>query len=700
VRRLLFLALPLVSSPLAAQDMAGFARGSVAAQLQLEARLRAVPDTQSAQQHARTLAARPHVAGTPAQIATAEYVVRQMASWGLDTTRAEYEVYLPFSDSSVVEVIGDRRERLSLDEPRISSDPTTMTEPAFIAMNGYSGAGDVTAPVVYVNYGLPADYAALDSLGVSVAGKVVLARYGRSFRGIKPREAAARGALAVVLYSDPMDDGFLVDDVYPLGPMRNPDGVQRGSLFNGQGDPSTPGWPSLPGARRLAEEEMGIPKIPVIPIGYGNAGRIMSQLGGLSVPSGWQGGMGFRYHLGDDALRLRVAVWPQRGQRAYKRIQNTFGFIRGSEAPSELVIIGAHRDAWSPGAVDNVSGTVSVLEAARAWGKLLSEGVRPKRSLVFATWDAEEWGLVGAIEWAEQMADTLRSVAVAYINQDVTASGRMFSASGTASLHELVRDVTRTVTQPNDTVTVYRDWQRRTVTTARPEPALGDLGGGSDFMAFYNHLGIPSVAFGFGGPGGSYHSGYDTWTFMERFADPGYLAHRASAQLAAVLMARLANADVVPFDYGALGDYLGELVTRTRQEPGAAAISTSLDGLAGAASVLAQLGRRLAVVRNGALNDGRPAAAFVTSNGLLRQVERQLVHPEGLPGRPVLRNLVFASDRDNGYANVQFPAIVEALRDGDSARAEGAARDLATRVRAAAALVEQATSALGGRSGS
>lgn len=693
--RLLTLML-LIAPALISQDVPGFARSSIAAELQLEARLRAVPDTIWAQRHARTLAVRPHVAGTPAQVATADYVLRQMASWGLDTTRAEFEVYLPFHDSTIVEVIGpNRRERLSLDEPVIGADPTTR-EPAFAAMNGYSGAGDVTAPVVYVNYGLDADYAILDSLGISVAGKVVLARYGRSFRGIKPREAEKRGAIAVVLYSDPMDDGFLVGDVYPEGPMRNPDGVQRGSLFNGQGDPSTPGWPSTVGARRVPESEMGISRIPVVPIGYGNAGRIMAQLSGPSVPNGWQGGMGFRYHLGDGLVRVRVAVWPERGPRAYKRIQNTFGLIRGSELPGELVIIGGHRDAWSPGAVDNVSGTVSVLEAARAWGSALQSGVRPRRSLVFATWDAEEWGLIGAVEWAEHMADTLRRVAVAYINQDVAASGRMFSASGTASLHELMRDVTRSVVQPGDSVTVYRDWERRTVTSTQPEPALGDLGGGSDFMAFYNHLGIPSLAYGFGGPGGSYHSGYDTWTFMERFGDPGYLAHRAAAQISAVLMARLANAEVVPYNYGALGDHLVQLVERTRREPGADSISAALDGLSGAGSVLAQLGRRFIVVRNGALAAAHPAPQFTASNALLRQVERQLLYPEGLAGRPVLRNLVFASDRDNGYANVQFPMIVEALRDRDTARAAAAARDLATRVRAAAALVEQATNALPG----
>lgn len=680
----------LPAVPLGAQEYTGFSAASAARQATLEAVLGATPDTAMAARHARTLAARPHVAGTPAQRATADYVLQQMASWGLDTLRREYEVYLPFHDSTIVEVIGATRDRLVLSEPPIAGDPTT-SEPAFPAMNGYSGAGDVTAPVVYVNYGLAADYAMLDSLGISVQGKIVLARYGRAYRGIKPREAERRGAIGVILYSDPMDDGFLAGDVYPAGPMRNPDGVQRGSIFNGQGDPSTPGWASIAGARRLPEAERGLPRIPVVPIGYGNARRFLEQLGGPSVPNGWQGGLGFRYHIGDDRLRARVAVWPERGARAYKRIANTFGMIRGRSAPDDWVVVGAHRDAWSPGAVDNVSGVVSVLEAARAWSVAVARGMRPERTLVFATWDAEEWGLVGAVEFAEQMADSLSRQVVAYINQDVSASGPSFGAAGTASLHAVVHDVTRAVKQPGDSVSVYRDWERRTVTSQRPLPTIGDLGGGSDFLAFYNHLGIPSVGYGFGGPGGSYHSGYDTYTFMERFADPGYRSHRAAAAITALLMGRLANAEVVPYDHRALGQHLGTLVARIRTEPGADGIAAELDDLASATTLFARLGERFALRRNGALSAGHAAAAFATANATLRQVEPMLTDAAGLIDRPFMRNLVFATDRNDGYANVPLPGVVEALRDGDLTRAARAAKGIATRLRDAAALVERAT---------
>jgi N-acetylated-alpha-linked acidic dipeptidase len=693
--RLLLAALLTTIFPLAAQQITGFTPGSAVRQAALESRLLAIPDTAMAQRHARILAARPHVAGTPAQVATADYVLRQMASWGLDTARVRYRVYLPYHDSTIVDVILPAgRERLALDEPVLADDPTTGEEP-WPAMNGYSGAGDVTAPVIYLNYGLPSDYAALDSLGLSAAGKIVLARYGRSFRGIKAREAAANGAVGLMLYSDPMDDGFLVGEVYPDGPMRSPGGVQRGSLFLEQGDPSTPGWPSRDDARRIPASEMAVPSIPVVPIGYGNAKKFLGVLGGPSVPNNWQGGLGFRYHIGGGAeVRARVAVWPERGERAYKTIENTFGVIRGSEQPAEQVIIGAHRDAWTPGALDNVSGTISVLESARTWGELARAGLPPMRTLVFATWDAEEWGLIGSTEWVEENAEMLRESTVAYLNQDGIAGGRMFGAGGTASLGGLLHEVSQLVTQPGDSVSVYRDWERRTVTSTRPTPPVGDLGGGSDFMGFYNHIGIPAINFGFGGPGGSYHSNYDTWSFVERFADPGYFAHRAAAQVASLLLARFANAEVVPFEYGTLGAYLGTLVERTRGEAGAEAIGASLDEVGAAADLLARVGRRFALARNEALSARHPAAMFTESNRLLRGVERQLTDSAGLNGRPFLRNLVFASDRDDGYANVQFPSVVEALRDGDPEGARAASGVLAERIRLAASLVARATEAL------
>lgn len=688
------LLITLVAIPLRGQQPAGFAPRSVARQHELEAVLRAAPDTASAARHARMLAARPHVAGTPAQLATADYVLRAMASWGLDTARQEFEVYLPYHDSTIVELVAPRRERFVLEEPPIAGDPTT-SEPPFPAMNGYSGAGDVTAPVVYVNYGLAADYAVLDSLGVSVAGKVVLARYGRAFRGIKPREAERRGAAAVILYSDPLDDGFLVGEVYPDGPMRNPAGVQRGSILNGQGDPTTPGWPSLPGARRLAEGELGLPGIPVVPIGYGNARKILEALDGPSVPNAWQGGLGFRYHIGNDAVRVRVAVWPERGERAFKRIVNTFGSIRGATHPEQVVLVGGHRDSWSPGAVDNVSGVVSILEAARAWSVAVARGFRPERTLVFATWDAEEWGLIGAVEQSELHGETMVREVVAYINNDVTASGPNFGAAGTASLHHLVRDVARTLTQPGDTVTVYRAWQRRSSADRQAVPTLGDLGGGSDFVAFYNHLGIPSVSFGFGGPGGSYHSGYDTWSFVERFADPGYAFHRAAGMIGAVLMARLANAELLPHDFAALGAHLGELTVRVGRVGGADAITAELKAVADAADRLRRAGAAWDAARTAALRSGTSANVLARANAAILEVEPTLVSAAGLPGRPLMRNLVFATDRNDGYANVPFPGVVEALQDGDAARARAAARELAGAIEHAATLLDRAREALG-----
>ncbi len=689
---LLFLFAP--AALLGQQSFSGFTPAHSAAQRELESLLLAHPDPDTARAMMHRLAAGAHVAGTPAQQATASYVLTAMGRWGLDTSRATFEVYLPFHDSTIVEVVGSSRTRLDLTEPPLREDPTTAGAqwPAF---NGYSGAGDVTAPVVYVNYGLPTDYDQLAAMGVSVAGKVVIARYGRSFRGIKAREAEEHGAVGLILYSDPADDGFMIDEVYPAGPMRNPAGVQRGSLFNGEGDPSTPGRASLPGGARLPLEQMDVSRIPVVPIGYGNASRFLAAMGGSSVPAGWQGGLGYRYHLGDDALQARVAVWPETGDRALKTIVNTFGVLRGAVHPEQLVIVGAHRDAWGPGALDDVSGTISVLEAARAWAAAAAAGHRPDRTLVFATWDAEEWGLIGSTEWVEAHGDSLTTHAVAYINQDVVASGQAFSAGGTWSLQQLVRDVVARVPQPGDSGMVLDAWTRRTARGDRPGATLGDLGGGSDFVPFYNHLGVPSIEFGFGGRGGSYHSAYDTWTFAERFADPGYRSHVAAAQVVSLLMGRLANADVLPFEFGDLGGYLVDLVDRTRAEPGAEQITAALDDLASAAALFRDLGQRAALARNAGLAQGDMSAATAAhANQLLRGVERALLDPDGLPSRPFFRNLIFAADRDNGYANVQYPAIVEALRDGDPAGATRAAANLAARVRTAAGLLDQARATL------
>lgn len=694
----LLFVLPCLAGGVAAQGITGFSPASAARQAALETKLRSIPDTATSQEYTRALAARPHVAGSPEQKATADYVLKQMASWGLDTSRATFKVFLPYHDSTFVERVTPTHLRLSLNEPPVAGDPTTNL-PVWPAMNGTSGKGDVTAPLVYVNYGLPTDYATLEAQGVSVKGKIAIARYGRSFRGIKAREAESHGAVALLIYSDPQDDGFVRGAVYPEGPMRNPQEVQRGSIFNGNGDPTTPGWASTAKARRLPEDSLDIPHIPVVPIGYGNAELLMHDMGGAAVPDGWQGGMKFSYHVGDATVQARVAVYPERGARAMKNIYDTFGIIRGTEFPNEMIIVGGHRDAWGPGADDNVSGVVSVMEAARAWAGAVKAGMRPKRTLVFATWDAEEWGLVGSTEWVELMQDTLRLKAVAYLNQDESAAGRRFGAGGTASLQGFIREATKTVMQPGDTASIYSVWARggggRGGAPRGGEPAMGDLGGGSDFAGFYNFLGIPSIEFGFGGSSGWYHSAYDSYTAMEKFGDPGYLSHAAAGRLNAVLVGRLANAEVLPYNFSALGTMLGQLLPRAVRAPDDAALATEVAAVRDAAHRLELSGQRFEALRDSALAAVKGSdPRFAAANKILRTVEQKLTRPEGLAGRPFMRNLVFASDRDNGYANVPLPGVVEALRNHDLATARKELSDLSARIGAASAAVDAASGAL------
>ena len=649
-----------------------------------EQRLLAIPDTASVRRLSRDLAAVPHMAGTPAQAATRDYVLERMRSWGIDAWSKEYTVYLPQPDTVAAWVIAGPRARavrLSLAEPG--------TGPQVPPFNGYTGDGDVTAEVVYVNYGLIEDYKTLDSLGISVRGKIAVARYGRSFRGIKAREAQKRGAVGLIVYSDPQDDGFFRGDVYPKGPMRNADGIQRGSMMNGNGDPTTPSWSSVEGARRVPEDSLAIPRMPIIPMGYGNARRLLEPLAGPSVPQSWQGGLSFRYHAGPGPVRARLHVKTERGARAFHKIWNTVGIIRGERWPDEWVVVGAHRDAWSPGARDNVSGTVSVLESAPAIATQARAGQRPAPTLVLATWDAEEWGLIGSTEWVEELEDSLRAHVVAYINEDGTFSGPNFSGAGSPSLKPLFRASARVVPDPVGPGSVYDVWLKAQ-SGDTTKLTFGNLGGGSDFAGFYHHLGIPSGGIGFDGPDGIYHSMYDSYDWMTRFGDPGYKAHRAGAQLVAVILGRLANSDIVPLDYAVFGTEMNGLVAQ---------LDSGLAGKKWTASVSTQalkdaLDRFTAVAR--AFNAARDSAQVTPErvqrvNRALMQVERRLTRPEGLVSRPWFRSLQFASDVDNGYATMAFPTVNEAIRYADAAAANNELADLVTRVdQARAALVEAA----------
>jgi N-acetylated-alpha-linked acidic dipeptidase len=646
-----------------------------------EERLLAIPDTASVRQMSRTLSAVPHVAGTPAQAATRDFALERMRAWGIEAWSKEYTVYLPQPDTVAAWVLtGSRVERLSLGEPG--------TGPQVPPFNGYTGDGDATAEIVYVNYGLIEDYKTLDSLGISVRGRIVLARYGRSFRGIKAREAEKRGAVGLIVYSDPYDDGYFRGDVFPKGPMRPAGGIQRGSMMNGNGDPTTPSWASVEGARRVPEDSLVIPRIPIIPMGYGNARRLLEPLEGVSVPQSWQGALPFRYHVGPGPVRVRLKVKTERGARALHKIWNTIGIVRGAKYPDEWVVVGGHRDAWGPGARDNVSGTVSVLESARAFATLAQGGLRPARTLLFATWDAEEWGLIGSTEWVEELEDSLRAHVVAYINEDGTFSGPDFDGGASPSLKPLIRDAARVVPDPTGPGSVYDVWLRRNKgdTTAL---TLGNMGGGSDFAGFYHHLGIPSGGIGFDGPDGIYHSMYDSYDWMSRFGDPKYTAHRAGAQLVSVIVGRLANSDILPLDYAAFGTEMSALVSQLDSGLAKKQWTVSTQGLKDA------LDRFTGVAR--VFNTARTAATTIDSaravrvNQALMQVERRLTRPQGLVSRPWYRSLQFASDVDNGYATMAFPTVNEAIRYADAATVERELTDLIARVdQARAALVEAA----------
>lgn len=693
----LLVSAPVASTPHAsihAQQMTGYTAARADAERAAEAAAIARPDSARIKALARALADRPHVAGTPAQARTRDIVIDALKEYGLETEVREYEVWLPHTVEYGVWRIAPDPKELDLREGSTPSDPTTVQHPEYPTVNGYSGTGDATGEVVYVNYGLIEDYEQLDSIGVSVRGKIAIARYGRSFRGIKAREAEKRGALALLMYSDPADDGYVRGEVYPEGPYRNARGVQRGSVMNGAGDPSTPGYPSTAGAERVPLDSMPVPRIPVLPLSYGNATELLRGVGGASIPQSWQGGLAFRYHVGPGPVRARVLVKSDTATVEYKKIWNTFGIIRGTDFPDEVVVIGGHRDAWSPGAVDNVSGTTSVVESARAIAAQMREGWRPRRTLLFATWDAEEWGLVGSSEYVEDDSLRLMRGGVAYLNQDVSASGPNFGGGGTPTLRGVLRDVVKHVRDPSGEGSVYDVWRARSRVAAGEEPRMGDPGGGSDFAGFYNHLGIPHSDWGFGGGNGIYHSNYDTYTFMERFGDPGYRYHAAAARIATAMMMRLANADILPYDYV-------EFARTMRQYLEPIDANLQAKGWDGSSQPLAQAIDRMeraALAFNAARDKALRGTVSVddqrATNAALMRVERAMTRPEGLRTRPWYRNLIYVADVDNGYGTMVFPSVNEAIRYGTEELFTSELADLVRRFDAATAAIEAAREAI------
>lgn len=681
--------------PLRAQTTPGYSPQSAAAEHAAEVDVITRPSPTSASAHSKFLSLQPHMAGTPAQARTRDYVVSQMKSWGLETEVRSYSIWMPHPLSTRVWRIAPDAIELNLQEGPIPEDTTSVAFPQVMAFNGYGAAGDVRGEVVYVNYGLIEDYAQLDSMGVSVKGKIAIARYGRSFRGIKAREAEKHGAVGLMIYSDPADDGYVRGDVYPVGPMRPSQGIQRGSIMNMDGDPSTPGYPSTTNAKRIPLAQMDIPHIPVLPISYGNATELLHGLMGNSIPQPWQGGLPFRYHVGPGPVQARMAVTTDATTNPYKEIWDTFGIVRGSEFPEEIVMIGGHRDAWGPGAADNVSGTVSVLEAARAIAEQVKAGKRPKRTIVFATWDAEEWGLIGSTEYVEDDSLRLSTGAVAYLNQDDVAQGPNFSGGGSPSLRALLRDVAKQVPDPSHQGSVYEVWRKHANLAADSlEPQMGDPGGGSDFAGFYNHLGIPIADWGFGGPTGVYHSAYDSYHWMSKFGDPSFEVHATTARIGAATLLRIANADILPYDYvefartmRRFGSEVDQAIAGKRWKVSAAGLTTAIGRMEDAAVAFN-------AARDRALTAQLARGTAKQVNASLREVERQLTRPQGLVTRPWFRNLIYASDENNGYSTMVLPSVNEAIRLGDQGVVGQEMTDLAQHFDAATRALKVATELL------
>jgi len=697
MRTALALILTASASLGAQQVMPGYTPADAARERALETSAIARPSPTAASVYSKELSKETHVAGTPAQARTRDYVLAQMKKWGLETESRTYDIWMPHPTSVQVARVSPQPKELSLAEPPIASDPTSKLA-QYPTVNGYSGQGDVTADVVYVNYGLIEDYALLDSMGISVKGKIAIARYGRSFRGIKAREAEKNGAVGLLIYSDPQDDGYVAGDVYPDGPMRNSAGVQRGSILNPDGDPSTPGYASTAGVSRLTPAQMTISHIPVVPIGYGNASELLKYVRGAQVPRGWQGGLAFRYHVGPGPVKARVAVKDDRATKPLKPIYDTFGVIRGSEFPNELVIIGGHRDGWGPGAADNVSGTISVMEAARAIAEEVKAGVRPKRTIIFATWDAEEWGLIGSTEFVEDDSLRLSRDAVAYLNQDVAAQGNRFSGGGSPSLRAALRDAARVVQDPNAKGSVYAEWRKASAVADTAEPAMGDPGGGSDFAGFYNHLGIPIAEWGFGGAGGVYHSQYDSYAWMTKFGDPGFQYHAAAARVGTAMLLRIANADVLPYDYAEYARTMRRYIAPIDRALSDRHWDVSSTALRASIDRLEREGAAFNAARDSVLASSTPPTATLQrTNRALMQVERSLIRPEGLRSRPWFRNLIYVADENNGYANMALPSVNEAIRGNDEALTRNEVADLAARFDRAAQAVADARSALRSR---
>jgi N-acetylated-alpha-linked acidic dipeptidase len=724
----------------------GYSADSSRAERQWEEKLRAIPSPENLRAYMQRLSARPHHVGSPYDKDNAEWIAAKFKEFGFDTHIEQFEVLYPTPKERVVELVeGGPKFVAKLQEPPVKQDPTSNQTEQLPTYHVYSKDGDVTAPLVYVNYGVPEDYEQLERMGISVQGAIVIARYFHSWRGIKPKVAAEHGALGCIIYSDPHEDGFVEGDVFPEGPWRPKDGAQRGSVADMpfySGDPLTPGVGATKDAKRLKiEDSPTITKIPVLPISYGDAQPLLAALTGRVAPEGWRGGLGITYHVGPGAAKVHLKV--KSNWEPLKPVYDVIGKIPGSTNPDEWVIRGNHHDAWVNGAEDPVSGMVAVLEEARALGELLKQGWKPKRTIILCAWDGEEPGLLGSTEWAEEHFEELRTHAVAYINSDANGRGYL-GINGSHTLEKFSNEVARDIVDPETKLSAWKRNQLHEIAAAksaadrqeirnRADLRMEALGSGSDFTGFLQHDGVASLNIGFGGEdgGGIYHSIYDDFYWYTHFSDTDFTYGQALAQTGGTMTMRLADAELLPFEFNNFADtvqtYAKELkalaqkmrddiIERNRQieegvfsatnDPKKPLVAPPSEGVppflnfAPFDNAVEQLNRSAAGYRKALeqanANGGAAlaSASLVDVNRLLIDSEHKLTTTEGLPNRPWYKHQLYAPGFYTGYAVKTVPAVREAIELKQWKQADESIVRVAQVLEGEAALISSAASKL------
>jgi N-acetylated-alpha-linked acidic dipeptidase len=688
----------------AQSSILGFTPAAAAHETEIETKFKAIPSPDEERRQHHIFTAEPHVAGSPRNNELARYIADQWRTEGLeDVVIRRYDVYGSNPKSTFLEMVAPVHYRAGLRELPVQGDPDSKKKNISSAWTGMSASGEVTAPLVYAHSGNPEDYDLLRKQGIDVKGKVVLVRYSNpySYRGFKALTAEREGVAALLIYSDPAEDGYKKGQVVPKGPWGPEYHIQRGAItydFMVPGDPLTPGWASVPGAKRIpVEQAVSIPKIMALPLSWHDAKPLLSNMDGPLAPTDWQGqdwqgGLPIKYHLGSNRVRVHVKIEMDNSTQPYYVVE---GRIRGAQLPDEWIVLGNHRDAWVFGGVDPSSGTASLMEMARALGKLAKAGTRPRRTLVFCSWDGEEVGLTGSTEWGEQFANELRNKAVAYINVDEATSGPNFHGQAVASLAPMLVETSRSLKDPSGK-SLYEAWKESATRERReakqPEEVtdsnLADtrIGSGSDHTVFLNFVGMPVLGLGFEGPYGVYHSAYDDFFWMNHFGDPGYHYHTLTSQLWGVLALRLANADLLPFDFATYAANIRQFVNEMEKnnkalggqdkamwgqppsavQPGEARQPPPLDlkPVLDAIADFESAGQRLDASVTRALASGPiDAKLAATINHGAMQVERNWLNPDGIPGRPWFKHILYGARFT--YAHLELPGLTEAVEKQD-----------------------------------